>query len=45
MGLKEDGSGSIAERAIHHVGVASDPANVCHTCIHISRPIVKHILQ
>ena len=43
--LKEDSGGSIAERTIDHVGVASDPANVSHTGIHISRSIVKHILQ
>ena len=45
MALKEDSGGSITERTIHHVGVASDPANVSHTCIHISRSVVKHILQ
>ena len=45
MGLKEDSGGSITQRTIHHVGVASDPANVSHTCINVSRSIVKHILQ
>ena len=42
--LKQDSGGSIAERAVHHVGVASDPANVSNTCIHITRTVVKHVL-
>ena len=45
MGLKKDSGGSIAERTIDHIRVASDPANVSHTCIHISRSVVKHILH
>ena len=45
VSLKQDSGGSIAEWAIHHVGVASDPANVSHTRIHVSRSVVKHILQ
>ena len=44
VGLKKDGGSSVTERTIDDVGVASDPANVSHTGIHISRSIVKHIL-
>ena len=43
--LKEDRGGSIAERAVNHAGVASDPANVSHTRKHVSRTVVKDQLQ
>ena len=45
VALKQDGGGSIAERTIHHIRMTSDPTNVSHTRIHISRAIVKHILK
>ena len=43
--LKQYSGCSITQRTIHHVRVSSDPTNVSHTCIHISRLIVKHILH
>ena len=42
--LKQYTGGTIGERTIDHIGVTSDPANVSHTCIDISRTVVKHIL-
>ena len=39
--LKKDRGGSIAERAVNHAGVASDPANVSHTRKDVSRTVVK----
>ena len=45
--LKEHSGSSITERPVHHVGVASDPANVRHTSKYVTilRMIVKYILQ
>ena len=42
--LKQHSGSSVAERTIDHIGMASNPANVSHTCIDISRTVVKHIL-
>ena len=43
--LKEDRGASIAEWAVHHVGVSCDPTNVSHTRKHLRlRMVVKGIL-
>ncbi len=47
VALKEHSGATIAEWAIHHVGVACDPTNVCHTrkYIILLRVVVKGVLH
>ena len=44
VALKENSGSSIAEGAVDHVRVSSDPANVCHTGKNVSRMVVEYIL-
>lgn len=39
--LEEKARGTVAQRAIHHVAVPSDPTDICHTAKEIARLIVK----
>lgn len=34
--LEHDGGGSIDQRAVHDVSVASDPSAICNACVHIA---------
>lgn len=43
--LKKDCGSSVAQRAIYHIAVPCDPANVCNAAKDISIMVVKHILQ
>ena len=45
MALKENTGSSITERAVDHIGVASDPTDVCHTCKYVTRAEVEYILS
>ena len=42
--LKQQGGGAVAQRPVHHIGVARDPANVRYTGKDVSRSNVKHNL-
>ena len=42
--LKQYSSGSIAERAVDHITVPSDPTNVSNTSIDLTRLVVKVVL-
>ena len=43
--FEEDSGGSIAEWAVHHIGVSSDPSQYGHTSKHIAFLVVKDVLQ
>mmetsp|Transcript_45065 Transcript_45065/g.113504 ORF Transcript_45065/g.113504 Transcript_45065/m.113504 type:complete len:375 (+) Transcript_45065:991-2115(+) len=42
--LEHEGGGTVAERAVHDVRVASDPADVGHARVHVTFLVVEHIL-
>lgn len=43
--LKQDGGGSITQRAVHHVAVARYPADIGHAAEHVAVTMVEHILK
>ncbi len=43
--LKQDGGGSIDERSVNDVAVASDPADVGHAAKNIARTVVEDNLE
>ena len=45
VALKENGGSSVAEGAVDHVRVSSNPADVCHTGKDVSGVIVEYILD
>lgn len=42
--LKQDSGGAVAQRAVHHIAVSCDPADVRHTAKHVAVPVVKDVL-